>query len=176
MDPRGDLGSSWAAVAVALVNTAPTGGHGDLLVRPDQLRDLLAEHGIDAAELGDTLDLPAARRARSGLARIFAAADTGAVSAQLNAMLARTVRPRTVVDDDRIALTWGGLAGSCALALAVIVAEHGADVLDHCAAPDCAHVLARTGAGSPRRFCQDTCASRTRVAAHRARRRAAGPA
>jgi hypothetical protein len=66
--------------------------------------------------------------------------------------------------------SWGGwLAASGAMALALLIAEHGPEVLGRCEAPGCAHVLLRTGPGPARRFCDNACASRTRVAAYRAR-------
>jgi predicted RNA-binding Zn ribbon-like protein len=59
--------------------------------------------------------------------------------------------------------------GSAGLAC-LLIAEHGTEVLGRCEAPGCAHVLLRTGPGPARRFCDNACASRTRVAAYRARR------
>ncbi|MFD0821385.1 CGNR zinc finger domain-containing protein [Micromonospora zhanjiangensis] len=47
------------------------------------------------------------------------------------------------------------------------------DVLARCAAAGCGHAVLRHGPGPTRRYCDSTCASRTRVAAHRANR---GPA
>jgi predicted RNA-binding Zn ribbon-like protein len=65
--------------------------------------------------------------------------------------------------------SWGGwLAASGAMGLALLIAEHGTGVLGVCEARGCAHVLLRTGPGPGRRFCDNACASRTRVAAYRA--------
>ena len=107
------------------------------------------------------------------------------VAALLNDLLARTAQPRLVEHEgvplhlhvDAPGASWGGwLAASGAMALALLIAEHGTDVLGRCQAPGCAHVLLRTGPGPARRFCDNACASRTRVAAYRARQAmASGP-
>jgi predicted RNA-binding Zn ribbon-like protein len=62
------------------------------------------------------------------------------------------------------------------MALALLVAEHGIDVIGQCEAPDCTHAVVRVGPGPARRYCDSTCASRTRVAAHRANRKPPNPA
>ena len=100
------------------------------------------------------------------------------MAALLNQLLARTAQPRLVGHEgvplhlhvDAPGASWGGwLAASGAMALALLIAEHGTEVLGRCQAPGCAHVLLRTGPGPARRFCDNACASRTRVAAYRAR-------
>ncbi len=100
------------------------------------------------------------------------------MAALLNDLLGRTARPRLVehagvplhLHVDAPGASWGGwLAASGAMALALLIAEHGTEVLGRCQAPGCARVLLRTGPGPARRFCDNACASRTRVAAYRAR-------
>lgn len=172
----------WARLAVALVNTAPYERQGDLLTSPGQLRDLLLAHDEPGAvEVGDR-DLADARQARDALAAVFSARDNeGQAAALLNDLLARTVQPRLVGHEgtplhlhvDAPGASWGGwLAASGAMALALLIAEHGTGVLGGCEARGCAHVLLRTGPGPARRFCDNACASRTRVAAYRAGRTA----
>lgn len=171
----------WAQLAVALVNTAPAPRHGDLLTEPGQLRALLLAHDEPEPVTVDARDLADAQASRLALGEVFTAAarDEGRVAEGLNELLARTARPQLVAHDDTpLHLhidppgsswgTWLGAAGSMALAL--LVTEHGTSVLARCAAPDCSHALIRVGPGPTRRYCQSTCASRTRVAAHRASR------
>ena len=175
----------WARLAVALVNTAPSRRHEDRLARPGDLRALLLAHGEPGPVETDADDLADARAARSALTAVFAAADDEArLASQLNELLARTARPALAAHDgvplhlhiDGPGSSWGEwLAASGAMALALLISEHGPGVLGQCAAAGCAHVVLRTGPGPARRYCDATCASRTRVAAHRAARKAAGP-
>ena len=76
------------------------------------------------------------------------------MAALLNDLLARTVQPRLVGHEgiplhlhvDAPGASWGGwLAASGAMALALLIAEHGTGVLGECQARGCAHVLLRTG-------------------------------
>jgi predicted RNA-binding Zn ribbon-like protein len=172
----------WGRLAVALVNTAPGERQRDQLATAGQLRDLLlAEDEPGPVEVSER-DLADARQARDALGAVFAAREhPGQLAALLNDLLARTARPRLVEHEgvplhlhvDAPESSWGGwLAASGAMALALLVAEHGTGVLGRCEADGCAHVLLRTGPGPARRFCDDACASRTRVAAYRARRTA----
>lgn len=122
--------------------------------------------------------------ARTALAAVFAACDDQEqVASLLNELLDRTARPRLVMHPgiplhlhlDEPGASWGGrLTASGAMALALLIAEHGIEVLGQCAADGCAHVVLRIGPGPRRRYCDTGCASRTRVAAHRASRRASG--
>jgi len=169
----------WGALTVALVNSAPYERQQDLLSTPGQLRDLLLAHDEPGPVNVDDRDLADARRARDALGAVFSARESNEnVAALLNDLLARTAQPRLVEHEgvplhlhvDAPGTSWGGwLAASGAMALALLIAEHGTDVLGRCAAPGCAHVLLRTGPGPARRFCDNACASRTRVAAYRAR-------
>lgn len=172
----------WARLAVALVNTAPSGRQEDLLADRGQLRDLLLAHDEPGQVTVDDRDLADARAARDSLAAVFGARDDEEqLAARLNDLLARTARPQ-LVGHEGVPLhvhvaapgsSWGGWLAACgAMALALLTAEHGSGVLGQCEADGCAHVLLRTGPGPARRFCDNTCASRTRVAAHRAARRA----
>ncbi|MEV4534190.1 CGNR zinc finger domain-containing protein [Asanoa sp. NPDC049518] len=175
--------SRWAALATALANTAPGQRHPDLLTTPADLAALLRAHDepdpvdVAAADLRDAL---AAREAFNG---VFDAADERTLAERLNAMLADSARPRLAAHAgvplhlhvDPPGSSWGGwLAASGAMGLALLVAEHGAGFLGRCAAEDCRDALLRTGPGPARRFCSTTCASRVRVAAHRAAARRQG--
>jgi hypothetical protein len=158
---------------------------GDRLTTPAQLKALLAEHDEPGPIEADDEDLRDARTARDDLATVFAAHDNQPrLAAKLNEMLARSARPRLVAHDDAPlhlhvdapGSSWGRwLAASGAMALALLVAEHGAGVIGRCEAPDCTHAVLRAGPGPARRYCDSTCASRTRVAAHRASRRLPSP-
>lgn len=62
------------------------------------------------------------------------------------------------------------LAAIIALGLAVFAAGHGFEPLRRCAADGCVTVFADTSRNHTRRFCTTKCATRSRVAAHRARK------
>jgi hypothetical protein len=171
----------WAQLAVALVNTAPTARYPDTLNRPGDLRDLLLAHDEPEPVTVGARDLADALQARCDLAAVFAASpDQGTVARLLNQLLAGTARPQLTRHDgtalhlhlDAPDSSWGGwLAATGAMVLALLVADHGVEVLGQCAARDCPRAVLRIGPGPRRRFCDNACASRTRVAAHRARGR-----
>ena len=174
----------WAQLAVALVNTAPSPRHGDTLTRPGELRDLLLAHGEPGPVAVDGQDLADARQARTALAAVFAACDDQEQAARLlNQLLDGTARPRLATHGgtplhlhvDAPGSSWGGwLTATGAMALALLVAEHGLEVLGQCEADGCHDAVLRIGPGPRRRYCGAACASRTRVAAHRASRRQSG--
>ncbi|MEV0720507.1 CGNR zinc finger domain-containing protein [Asanoa sp. NPDC050611] len=171
--------SRWAALATALANTAPGQRHPDLLGTPGDLAALLRAHDEPEPVDADEADLRDALAARDAFNAVFdAAPDETALADRLNAMLASNARPRLVAHAgvplhlhvDAPDSNWGGwLAASGSMGLALLVAEHGAEALGRCGAQDCRDALLRTGSGPTRRFCCATCASRVRVAAHRAR-------
>jgi predicted RNA-binding Zn ribbon-like protein len=171
----------WARLATALVNTSPGQRHGDALTGRDDLRALLVAHQEPEPVTIDDRDLADARQARAELAAVFAAQDPAELAERLNQLLARTARPQLTAHDgvplhlhlDPPGSSWGEwLAATGAMALALLVAEHGTSVLGHCAGPGCHHALIRLGRGPARRYCDSRCAARRRVADHRARTRA----
>src|SRR3954453_2566160 len=66
---------------------------------------------------------------------------------------------------------WGAwLVTSSALGLAALLAERQDVPGGLCASASCGKPFAHTGGGSPRRYCSPRCATRERVAAHRAQK------
>jgi predicted RNA-binding Zn ribbon-like protein len=131
----------------------------------------------------DARDLADALHARAALTAVFTASnDQASLTALLNELLASTSRPQLAAHDgtplhlhlDAPDSTWGGwLAATGAMALAVLISDHGVEVLGQCEATGCSHAVLRLGPGPRRRFCDTACASRTRVAAYRAGQRRA---
>ncbi len=113
-----------------------------------------------------------------------AAGDDATVVANLNELLERhPVRPRISGHDteswhlhvhDKGASAAQVLAAEILFGLALVVTEVGADRLGVCGAADCRDVFVDLSPNTSRRFCGERCATRTNVAAYRARRRAAG--
>ncbi|MFC6885999.1 MULTISPECIES: CGNR zinc finger domain-containing protein [Actinomadura] len=153
----------------------------------DDLAALLLRHGESPADLapGSFTDADAAglRDAAARLADVLAETDPDRAALALNALLDECgARPRLSrhdghawhlhVDrgDDASWAEWFTASG--ALALAQILSETGRPAWGECAAPGCSRLYLGTGPGTARRYCSSTCASRTRVAAHRRR----GPA
>lgn len=65
------------------------------------------------------------------------------------------------------------LAATSAMALAVVLCDHGKGRLGACSARSCRDVYVDASRNRSRRYCSDSCANRSNVAAHRARARAA---
>ncbi|POX40690.1 hypothetical protein C3486_12905 [Streptomyces sp. Ru73] len=162
-----------------------------------ELAALLARHGESAEDLSEEAfsegDAEELRGAVGRLIDILAASpnddgsdgDAGADRAALaiNALLEECgARPRLSrhgghvwhlhVDrgDDASWAEW--FTATSALALAQIFSEHGRPAWGECTAVGCRRLYLSTGPGSPRRFCSTACATRTRVAAHRRRKKA----
>jgi len=145
-----------------------------------QVTEVLRAHGerdpvLSAADVRDL------RKAAGRIADVFTAREVDAAAETLNALLSAYAHPPRLTthggehpwhlhvdgDDDG---PWGEwLASSSALALATLLAERQAVPGGVCAARSCQAVFLDTGSGSPRRYCSTRCATRERVAAHRAR-------
>ncbi|MEU6084801.1 CGNR zinc finger domain-containing protein [Streptomyces sp. NPDC047108] len=152
------------------------------------LAALLARHGESAADLAEEAfseaDAASLRRAAGRLVDVLTETDTDRAAHTINALLAECgARPRLSCHDghpwhlhvdrgeDASWADW--FLASGAMALAQLLTEHGRIAWGECAAPGCAALYLDTGPGAARRYCSSTCASRTRVAAHRRRRREA---
>jgi predicted RNA-binding Zn ribbon-like protein len=162
----------------------------DLVNAPlKNLDDLRALFGEDHAWMRDEVterDVATFRRARKRLRDVFdlgtECRDADAV-AELNALLeAFPVQPRISGHDSsdwHMHVTGRGasvsheyLAGAV-WGLAVWLCEYGSARFGVCADDRCGNVYLDTSSNCCRRFCSERCATRSHVAAHRARKRAA---
>lgn len=175
--------TSYAEMAVRLVNTEQTLRGRDTLTTLPELRQLLANKRIwqQAAEDGDVAEL---RTLRHRLRQVFTAAAGGAgrqAVDELNALLTEyPVHPQISGHDDTgwhlhlaeatpsVAAGYG--AGAC-MGLAVQLTQLGIERLGMCQATPCSDVFIDTSTNRSRRYCSDRCATRANVAAYRARRR-----
>jgi len=170
---------AYAHRAVDLVN-APLTGLADL-------RNLLTDESWMREEANDR-DVAAFRRAQKRLREIFelgaGGRDTEAVNA-VNALLeAHPMQPRISGHDAadwHMHVTSRGasisaeyLAGAV-WGLAVWLCEYGSARFGVCADERCGNVYLDTSSNCCRRFCSERCATRSHVAAHRARKRALTP-
>ncbi|MCZ2836067.1 CGNR zinc finger domain-containing protein [Modestobacter sp. VKM Ac-2985] len=132
-----------------------------------------------ALELGSTEATAVAQT--SSLVRDVAEADSEPeVMARLNALLAlASPRPYATDHDGELHLHYARpdagvveqLTTTVAMGLSQVVVQHGWQRLGVCAAEGCGHVYVDTSRNASRRYCSNTCASRSTVAAYRARQR-----
>lgn len=145
----------------------------------DEIARTLREFGEEMSTV-DSSSMPLLRRVADELYAVFAADSLDTCVAEINGMLVRWAGPPRLSGHDNTAwhlhldsaddAPWGEwLAASAAYALASIVAETGRMPGGICGAHDCDRPFVNTGAGAEQRFCSTRCATRTRVAAHRAR-------
>jgi predicted RNA-binding Zn ribbon-like protein len=164
-------------LAVELVNTRTR--DPEKLRSPADLRRFLLEHGEPEPVDVTGADLVEMIAVRERLRPVFGA-EPGAAAAVVNELLAdHAVRPYLsdhdgtpwhlhIAPPDASWATW--MAATAAHGIAAFAAAHGFAALRTCAADDCERVFANPAERRVRLFCTPTCASRTRVAAHRARR------
>ena len=175
--------SSYAELAVRLVNTASLGHEGgDLLSSVDELRSLVADrehlnHGISRS------DLDALRMVRDEFRGFFVACSHGNgedAAARLNELLIQfPVHPQLSGHDGQpwhVHYTESGsmsdkYAAGAAMGLAVRLAELGIERFGVCQAAPCQGVFIDVSANRTRRYCSERCASRANVIAYRARKR-----
>ena len=121
-------------------------------------------------------------RETSQLIREVALADSQeAVIARLNELLALArPRPYATDHDGELHLHYAAadapaleqLTTTVAMGLSQVVVQHGWQRLGVCSAEHCDNFYADTSRNASRRYCSNTCASRSTVAAYRARRKA----
>jgi predicted RNA-binding Zn ribbon-like protein len=182
MTPTGPVIAVGAVQAVVdrtadLLNTL-----ADPEVTPDDVDAVLRAHGeIDpATTAGDVAEL---RAAADELRPVLAAGSLDPAAERVNALLARTAHPPRLSnhggafswhlhvdsDDDEAPLAEWFLA-SASMLMALLISDRQRLPGGVCAARACAQVLIDHAYGSRRRYCSRRCATRERVAAHRARR------
>jgi predicted RNA-binding Zn ribbon-like protein len=179
--------SSYAELAVRLVNTASLGHEGgDVLTSMDGLRALVADrehlnHGISRA------DLESLRMLREEFRGFFVACSQGNgadAADRLNELLIQyPVHPQLSGHDGQpwhVHYTESGsmsdkYAAGAAMGLAVRLADIGIDRFGVCQAAPCQGVFIDTSVNHTRRYCSDRCASRANVTAYRARKRGEDP-
>ncbi len=168
------------ALAENLVNS-----HDVSLQEPEHLRsladlaDFLRRHDVAPGRRLTHADLEATRRLRGEIRALFEARSEAQALRLLNEMLLHA-RPRLAIarDADGWSLLWdtqsavdfdGLLRSAVAINLAHVVARFGFLRLRVCEASPCEDVFLDLSKKGEQRFCGPKCATRTRVAAYRAR-------
>jgi predicted RNA-binding Zn ribbon-like protein len=149
------------------------------LQTPVDLAEFLGEHGIEWPRRPTNTDLERVRGLRADVRGLFDAQTQGEVASRLNELLTdarvsmRVVRerplPRIEWTVDTAAELVDALRSAVAVSAAHIVTEFGFDRLRVCGADPCADVFLDVSKRGEQRFCGPRCATRVRVAAHRAR-------
>ncbi len=171
---------AYAKTAVDIVNT-PLESHADLAVLFTGERAWMAEEATER-------DFGVLRRARGRLREVFAHGAAGRDAeavAELNALLeAFPMQPRISGHDrsdwhmhvtGRNASVSAEYLAGAVWGLAVWLCEYGSARFGVCADERCGNVYLDTSSNCCRRFCSERCATRSHVAAHRARKKAAAP-
>lgn len=157
----------------------------DSLEVPEHLNDVgdlaafLDVHDIEWPRKPTGADLAAVKAVRGEVRELFAATTPAEAERRLNALLAvartamRVGRDRGVASiewtvDTSVSLA-DAIRSAAAVSAAHLVSEFGYDRLRVCGADPCADVFLDVSKRGEQRFCGPRCATRVRVAAHRAR-------
>ena len=180
--------TSYAELAVRLVNSASNGGHQDMLSEPEAVRALLADRS-DLRGPVTRVDLDALRHLRDELTAVFSACTQGDPAAgveRLNALLiSHPVHPVIVPTQgparrDRrpyqLSLSGSGSVSDrfitgAVMGLATVLTQFGPDRLGRCGLACCTGVFVDTSPNGSRRYCSEQCGNRANVTAFRFRRR-----
>lgn len=178
---RYNLDVPFGALAENLVNsndvTLATPEH---LQTPADLAAFLKEHAILPARRPSHADLEGTRRLRTQVRELFEPGTQGDALRALNALLDGARMTLSVVKEKGTPrLKWAvdpsaellvALRSAVAVNVAQIVTEFGFERLRVCRAAPCIDVFLDISKRGEQRFCGPRCATRMRVAAHRARR------
>jgi len=169
-----------AVLAADLVNTRGSISGTDFMTDLPALRLFLEGHGISAPEDLSLDDLERVGRARDRLKEVFFAPDAAASAEILNSILAdERAAPRLERERDGFRIDFSSpdrgvarhVAITAAMGLAEMVVTSGRSRFGICSADDCRDVFVDTSRNRSRRYCTESCSSRSNVAAFRARRR-----
>ena len=174
--------TSYADLAVRLVNTSdPADPARDGMRDIDSLRALVADRPHLNMRLTRN-DLDALRLLRAELRKAFTASAAGdgaeAVEILNTLLIQHPIHPQISGHDGQrwhLHLTESGsvadkYAAGAVMGLATIATEIGIGRLGLCQAASCNAVFLDTSTNKSRRYCSDRCASRSNVAAYRARK------
>jgi predicted RNA-binding Zn ribbon-like protein len=170
-----------ATFAAELVNTVGSISGRDFLTDPSTLRAFLSRSGLsDRGPIGDD-DLSEVKRVRERIREAFFSDTVEETARLVNSLLAdHAVVPHLTDHDGRAwhlhysshdAPVAQRIAAVAGMGLALAIHESGRARFGICSAPDCRDVYIDTSRNRSRRYCDDSCSSRTNVAAFRARQR-----
>jgi len=149
------------------------------LATPAHLAQFLVQHEIHWARKPTAADLEAVRRVRAEVRGLFTAQTQSDAAQRLNALLhGARVNMHVVRERGGTRMQWTvdgsatlaeALRSAAAVSAAHLVTQFGFERLRVCGADPCADVFLDVSKRGEQRFCGPRCATRVRVAAHRAR-------
>lgn len=169
-----------AVLAADIVNTTGSVTGRELLQDQAAVDRFLREQRFSPAAPVQPTDVARFRGLRDRLRAIFFAEDDASTAALLNELLDEIgAIPQVAAADGAwrlgFAPSTGGpvqeMAVAATLGLAALFADSGRSRFGICSADDCRDVFIDTSKNRSRRYCADSCSSRTNVAAYRARKR-----
>jgi predicted RNA-binding Zn ribbon-like protein len=170
-----------ARLAADLVNSLGTPSGTDHIPDTAALEAFLRAHGVDSPDGVSARDLDEVRALRAKMRAVFEAHDEDNTVRQVNDLLAEaTATPQvTRHNGEPWHMHYWSASGSIAdrlaaitaMGIAAVMCEFGRERFGICAASECGDVFVDTSKNRSRRYCNDLCATRTNVAAHRARRK-----
>jgi predicted RNA-binding Zn ribbon-like protein len=170
----------FGAIAENLVNTLDESiASPEHLAAPADVDKFLAVHEIEWPRRATPADLEALREVRARVRGLFVATSQAEAQRRLNELLLdarvnlRVARERGAASiewtvDDTVDLA-EAVRSACAVSAAHIARDMGFERLRVCGADPCADVFLDVSKRGEQRFCGPRCATRVRVAAHRAR-------
>jgi predicted RNA-binding Zn ribbon-like protein len=170
----------FGAIAENLVNTLDESiAVPEHLALPSDVSRFLDAHEIDWPRKPTVADLEALRAVRARVRGLFVAATQAEAERRLNELLVdarvnmRVARERGVARiewsvDDSVELA-EAIRSAAAVSAAHVAREFGYERLRVCGADPCADVFLDVSKRGEQKFCGPRCATRVRVAAHRAR-------
>lgn len=170
-------------LAVDLVNTMRDGR--DFLITPFDLHEFLLECGEPEPFEVNAADVLAVLVLRARLRQVFTAATEDEAAALLNEVLAESATAPYLSLHDEVGwhlhvakpdAEWAEwLAALTATGLAELIGAGGFDRMRICAAQGCQRAFLDESRNHSQRYCTQTCATRSRVNAYRARQDVAQP-
>lgn len=169
-----------ASLAEDLVNTRGSISGRDYMPDLPKLREFLEHHQLPVPRDLTEGDLAEIGRTRDRLREVFFAPDEGSAAKLLNEILADLeATPRVVGEGSDLVMAFAPegvssgrqVAIMAAMGLAQMLVESGRSRFGICSAHDCNDVFVDTSRNRSRRYCSESCSSRSNVAAFRARKR-----
>lgn len=169
-----------ARLAPDLVNTLGVPSGTENLPDAAALRSFLRDHGVEPPDHLDESDVEAIRTLRARVRTAFEAASESDAAAIINSLITEAGTLPQLTDHDghwhmhftsMNAPIVDRVAAIVGMTLAQVIAQYGKERLGICNADDCGDVFLDTSRNRSRRYCNETCSTRTNVAAYRARQR-----